>query len=126
MLDHINIPVSNLQRSKALYQPLLTGLGLHILYEDEEVVGFGQHSWVLGIEQIDTEISRLHFALVADSNATVDAFHHRAMMLGATDNGAPGYRAEYGENYYAAFLIDPDGHNVEAVCRNIKLSENAN
>ncbi len=117
MIDHFNIPVSQLEVSKNFYLPLLQLFGLQLLHEEEDVVGFGVDTWVLGLERIDGPINPLHFALSAASPESVKALYSKGLALGASDNGSPGPRPEYGQHYYAAYLLDPDGHNFEVVCR---------
>ncbi len=124
MLDHIGFSVSDFARAKAFYQKALAPLGYHILMEvtaeqsgSYEGAGFGDDrkpSFWIGT---GTPLAgRLHVAFTARSRADVDAFYQAALAAGASDNGPPGIRAHYHPNYYGAFVIDPDGHNVEAVC----------
>jgi catechol 2,3-dioxygenase-like lactoylglutathione lyase family enzyme len=123
MIDHIGFPVSDYARSKAFYEKALAPLGYTIIMEFAETTsgspacGFGKAGkpdfWIGGEGGLK---GVLHVALVADDRATVDAFHRAAMAAGGTDNGAPGLRPHYHPNYYGAFVLDPDGHNVEAVC----------
>ena len=119
MLDHVGFTVSDYDRSKAFYAEALAPLGLTLLLEPvEAAAGFGKNGkpffW---IEARGTGLSGyLHVAFAVDDRATVDAFHAAAMAAGGTDNGAPGVRAIYHPDYYGAYVLDPDGHNVEAVC----------
>ncbi len=84
---------------------------------DSRHAGFGANGKpAFWIGTGETTRGSLHVALVAGSRAAVDAFHHAALATGARDNGAPGLRPQYHPNYYGAFVIDPDGHNLEAVC----------
>ncbi len=115
VIDHVNIPVSDLRRAGVFYERVLAVLGLEILHSDAGVVGFGAQHWILGLEL--GAVTPLHLAFVAQSPDQVDAFHAAAMKAGARDNGAPGARPQYGPGYYAAFILDPDGHNLEAVFR---------
>ncbi|MGB0864865.1 MAG: VOC family protein [Granulosicoccaceae bacterium] len=117
MLDHFNIPVSHIEHSNRLYRPLLSLLGMQELYRDEYVIGYGDSHWVFGLERVDHPINPLHFALRASSNAQVAQFYNLALEHGARDNGAPGLRAEYGAHYFAAYVLDLDGHNLEVVHR---------
>jgi catechol 2,3-dioxygenase-like lactoylglutathione lyase family enzyme len=110
-MDHVIINVSQLQRSKEFYAAALAGLDLE-LAEAEGMFGFGAF-WIAAR---DETISGLHVAFAFPDRSGVDAFHAAAVAAGGTDNGAPGLRPDYGENYYAAFVFDPDGVNVEAVC----------
>jgi len=124
MLDHIGLVVSDYPRSKAFYQKALAPLGYSIVMEVTkaesggayEGAGFGDkkpYFWISGGETLK---GRLHVAFAAKNRAAVDAFYRAAMAAGAKDNGAPGLRPHYHPNYYGAFVLDPDGHNIEAVC----------
>jgi catechol 2,3-dioxygenase-like lactoylglutathione lyase family enzyme len=123
MIDHIGFPVSDYARSKAFYEKTLAPLGYTIIKEIAETTsgspacGFGKAGkpdfWIGGKGGLK---GVLHVALAADDRATVDAFHRAALAAGWKDNGAPGLRPQYHPNYYGAFVLDPDGHNVEAVC----------
>jgi catechol 2,3-dioxygenase-like lactoylglutathione lyase family enzyme len=126
MLDHIGFSVSDLARSKAFYEKALAPLGITRLMEltaeqtgDYGHVGFGDNGkpyfWIG--DRPDKRLGGcLHVAFAAPDRATVDAFHRAAMAAGGRDNGAPGPRPIYHPGYYGAFVLDPDGHNVEAVC----------
>jgi catechol 2,3-dioxygenase-like lactoylglutathione lyase family enzyme len=124
MIDHMGFPVSDFARSKAFYLKALAPLGASVIMEvtpeqtgGEAHAGFGRDGkptfWI-GTGQALS--GRLHVAFVANDRATVDAFHRAALAAGGTDNGAPGLRAHYHPGYYGAFVLDPDGHNIEAVC----------
>ena len=123
MIDHIGFPVSDYQRSKAFYLQALAPLGYVLVMEvqqdnnDAGAAGFGADGkpdfWIGGEGGLGKP---LHVAIAAKDRATVDAFHKAALAAGGRDNGAPGIRAHYHPNYYGAFVIDPEGHNVEAVC----------
>ena len=125
MIDHIGFPVSDYARSKAFYAKALTPLGYALVMEataeqtesGHPAAGFGKDGkpdfWIGGDGRLDKP---LHVAIVAKDRATVDAFYRAALAAGAKDNGAPGLRAHYHPNYYGAFILDPDGHNIEAVC----------
>jgi catechol 2,3-dioxygenase-like lactoylglutathione lyase family enzyme len=119
MFDHIGFPVSNLATSKEFYALTLAPLGIGIIVDSPEWVAFGKAGraqfW-LGTHA--SPPSGVHLAFAAPDRAAVRAFHIAAMEAGAIDNGAPGLRPHYHPNYYGAFVLDPDGHNVEAVCRN--------
>ncbi len=117
IIDHFNLPVSNVEASKELYQPILATLGIDQVFIDEDAVGFGKMSWEFGLAPAVGVIQKLHLAFEATSSQQVDNFHQTAIDLGMTSNGAPGLRPEYGANYYAAYFLDPDGHNIEAVYR---------
>lgn len=119
MLDHVGFAVSGYSRSKAFYEKALEPLGLSLVTEPAgEAAGFGREGkpsfW---IEARGTPVrGRLHIALAADSREEVDAFHAAAVDAGGTDNGSPGVRAIYHPSYYGAYVLDPDGNNIEAVC----------
>ena len=119
MLDHVGFAVADYRRSKAFYEKALGPLGLTLLMEPAgEAAGFGKNGrpsfW---IEARGKPVrGRLHIALRAENHAQVDAFHAAAVEAGGTDNGAPGVRAIYHADYYGAYVLDPDGNNIEAVC----------
>ena len=126
MLDHIGFSVSDLKRSKAFYEKALAPLGIvKILELSAEQTGGSGHAgfgedgkpyfWI-GDRADNLLRGALHVAFVAANRATVDAFYRAALAAGGRDNGAPGVRAHYHPGYYGAFVLDPDGHNVEAVC----------
>ncbi len=124
MIDHTGIAVSDLARSRAFYEKALAPLGYVPIVElpalvggEVFAVGFGvppkPDFWVGGGQP---QASNVHIAFRADSRAVVDAFYEAAMAAGGRGNGAPGLRPHYHPNYYGAFVLDPDGHNIEAVC----------
>jgi catechol 2,3-dioxygenase-like lactoylglutathione lyase family enzyme len=119
MLDHAGFAVSDYQRSKAFYAQALAPLGITLLMEPMgQAAGFGKDGkpffWV---EMRGAAVTgRLHIAFRVDSRGEVDAFHAAALAAGGTDNGAPGVRAIYHPHYYGGYVLDPDGHNIEAVC----------
>jgi catechol 2,3-dioxygenase-like lactoylglutathione lyase family enzyme len=119
MLDHVGFAVSDYDRSKAFYEHALAPLGLTLIMEPAgQAAGFGTAGkpW-FWVEAQGTPVrGRLHIALAADSRSQVDAFHAAALDAGGIDNGAPGVRAIYHPDYYGAYVLDPDGNNVEAVC----------
>jgi catechol 2,3-dioxygenase-like lactoylglutathione lyase family enzyme len=124
VVDHIGIKVSDYARSKAFYTAALAPVGITMLVEfgrdvtgSTEVAGFGRGKPYFWITAGDPPTSPIHLAFGAAARADVDAFHKAAMAAGARDNGAPGVRAHYHPTYYGAFALDPDGHNIEAVCR---------
>lgn len=117
MIDHANLPVSDLNTSRKFYTTVLAELGQNPIAEETDVVGFGVDCWAFGIEICPKPFPQLHFAFKAPSRIAVDAFFEAALGAGATPNGAPGLRPQYAANYYAAFVLDPDGHNIEAVFR---------
>ena len=117
MFDHIGIGVANLQASKTFLVRALTPLGAGVVMEVPDAVGIGpprQPSLWLG--QAAGKPVPLHIAFVAENRRQVDEFYRAALAAGGKDNGAPGLRPHYHANYYAAFVIGPDGHNFEAVC----------
>lgn len=115
MYDHVGLRIAKLAASVRFYRAVLTPLG-HVA--DASGTGFGPAGrpmlWLH--EQADAGAHGVHLAFAADSRAAVDHFHRAGLEAGGRDNGAPGLRGDYGADYYAAFLIDPDGNNVEAVC----------
>ena len=123
MIDHIGFPVSDYQRSKAFYLQALAPLAYTLVMEvtqqngADQAAGFGAGGkpdfWIGGEGGLEKP---LHVAIVAKDRATVDAFYKAAIAAGGRDNGAPGIRPHYHSNYYGAFVLDPDGHNIEAVC----------
>jgi catechol 2,3-dioxygenase-like lactoylglutathione lyase family enzyme len=124
MLDHIGFSVSDFTRSKAFYEKALAPLGYVLIREVGQIgsadvaAGFGaagKPDFWIGSEGGLNRI--LHVAFAAPDRAAVDAFYQAAIAAGGKDNGGPGLRPHYHADYYAAFVLDPDGHNVEAVCR---------
>ena len=117
MIDHTGVAVSNFDKSKAFYAAALAPLGYTILMEFDRAAGFGvapkPDFW---IGESTPNVPPIHVAFRAESRAQVDAFHKAAVAAGGRDNGAPGLREHYHPNYYGAFVLDPDGHNIEAVC----------
>jgi len=123
MLDHIGIKISDYARSKAFYTSALAPLGVSLIMEvapemiggDVSHAGFGAEKkpffWIS-----NGDGRGAHVAFAAASRAMVDAFYKAALAAGGRDNGAPGLRPHYHANYYGAFVLDPDGNNVEAVC----------
>jgi catechol 2,3-dioxygenase-like lactoylglutathione lyase family enzyme len=114
MLDHVAIPVRDLQKSRRFYEPLFEGLGAKVVMESPGLTLFGTDDGMVALRQSE-EVMPMHIAFRADRSG-VDSFHQTALAAGASDNGAPGIRSDIHPNYYAAFVIDPDGHNIEAVC----------
>jgi len=118
MLDHLGLTVSDYERSKAFYAQALAPLGISLLMEPVgQAAGFGQEGkpffW---IETRRAAVTGVHVAFAVDDRATVDAFHAAALEAGGADNGAPGVREIYHPHYYGAYVLDPDGNNIEAVC----------
>ena len=120
-LDHVAISTADYRISLAFYEAALAPLGITILmkFEGDEgnTAGLGSDNPFLWIgDGGKLTGGRMHIALSAPNRAAVDAFYAAAMAAGGVDNGAPGLRAHYHPTYYAAFVLDPDGHNIEAVC----------
>jgi catechol 2,3-dioxygenase-like lactoylglutathione lyase family enzyme len=125
MLDHIGFAVSDLERAREFYTAALAPLGIGVQMEvpaeqtqdGSPALGFGVPGkpflWIAEGEPLE---DGLHVALTAESRAQVDAFHRAALAAGGVDNGGPGIRAHYHPTYYGAFVLDPDGYNIEAVC----------
>jgi catechol 2,3-dioxygenase-like lactoylglutathione lyase family enzyme len=121
MLDHISIGVRDLARTKRFYDAALKPLGYSCLSESESSLGYGAEAvqfWISAVERPvpADEKSGLHVCFSARTRGSVDKFHAAALKAGGRDNGRPGLRADYGPNYYAAFLADPDGYRIEAHC----------
>ena len=117
LIDHFNLPVLDLTRSQGFYTKVLATLGARYLAQDGAAVGYGDGTWAFGIVTAAAPIPRLHVAFQARSRAAVEAFFHAALAAGGKSNGSPGLRRQYDPDYYAAFVLDPDGHNIEAVYR---------
>jgi catechol 2,3-dioxygenase-like lactoylglutathione lyase family enzyme len=116
MIDHVSLHVSDYEQSKAFYTDALRPLGYELIMEFGSVGGFGvQGKPDFWIAEADPR-APIHVAFASPDRATVDAFHAAALAAGAKDNGPPGLRPHYHEQYYGAFVHDPDGNNVEAVC----------
>ena len=117
MFDHIGVGVGDLAASREFYLRALRPLGVQLAMTGPDSVGLGKAGkpslWLYPTAAVSPP---LHLAFTADDRATVDAFHHAAIAAGARDNGPPGLRPQYHPNYYAAFVIGPDGYNLEAVC----------
>jgi catechol 2,3-dioxygenase-like lactoylglutathione lyase family enzyme len=118
MLDHVTIGVRDIGRSKDFYDRALRPLGITRLYaEDDRSAGYGvQPKAFFWIGMRETSQTGAHIAFAANDRATVDRFYEEAIAAGGRDNGPPGMRPNYHPNYYGAFILDPDGHNIEAVC----------
>ena len=117
MFDHVVFGVSDYAASKAFFLEALEPLGIAIVLEGPlgiEMSADGKSS--LCIRQTDEKPAHLHLAFTAANRRQVDAFHRAALAAGGKDHGAPGLRPNYHANYYAAFVIGPDGHNIEVVC----------
>ncbi len=116
MIDHVIIGVDDLEACSAFYEQALAALGMGVVMAMPHGVGYGKDGkpafWIA-----DRELSGpVHVAFTSPDRATVDAFHEAALAAGGHDNGRPGLRPHYHPSYYAAFVYDPDGNNIEAVC----------
>jgi catechol 2,3-dioxygenase-like lactoylglutathione lyase family enzyme len=116
MIDHVGLRVADYARSKRFFEQALAPLGYSLLMEfDGAAAGFGTQGkpdfWIGGGAG-----APVHVAIVSADRAGVDAFHRAALAAGGRDNGGPGLRPQYHPNYYGAFVLDPDGNNIEAVC----------
>jgi catechol 2,3-dioxygenase-like lactoylglutathione lyase family enzyme len=117
VLDHVGIRVSDFEQSRRFFAQALSPLGYELIREPSvSAAGFGQQGkpdfW---IHQGDRG-QPVHIAFAASERASVDAFHEEALAAGGRNNGGPGLRPQYHQSYYAAFVFDPDGNNIEAVC----------
>jgi catechol 2,3-dioxygenase-like lactoylglutathione lyase family enzyme len=119
MIDHLGFGASDYDASMKFFLAALAPLGYKVVMEGPPGAGAGigpKHAPVLWIHPTDKPVGPMHLALNAGTRAEVDAFHAAALAAGGRDNGGPGLRPHYHPNYYGAFVIGPDGHNVEAVC----------
>jgi catechol 2,3-dioxygenase-like lactoylglutathione lyase family enzyme len=121
MIDHISIGVRDVAKAKAFYDAVLKPVGYACLSASDGSLGYGRDHAALWINASESPVpsdprSGLHVCFVAPTRASVDAFHRAALDHGGHDNGKPGLRADYGENYYAAFVVDPEGYRIEAYC----------
>ena len=117
IIDHIGFSVSDFERSKEFYSKALSPLGIEKIMEFEGWAGFGKNGKPkLWFGKDDTPQLPMHIAFSAENREQVNQFYEAALAAGGKDNGAPGIREIYQPNYYGAFIIDPDGHNIEAVC----------
>jgi catechol 2,3-dioxygenase-like lactoylglutathione lyase family enzyme len=118
MIDHVGLKVSNIEASARFYRAALAALGYQPASSGDDYAGFGPpgepNLWLYAHR--GSPIAGAHLAIRAPDRSAVDRFHAQGLAAGGRDNGAPGLRAEYSARYYAAFLLDPDGHNIEAVC----------
>lgn len=116
MISHMSLPVADIAKSKAFYVAILKPLGYEVILEFPDAVGMGAQGnpdfWLVP----GKSGASIHLAFDAESRTLVDAFYQQALQAGGKDNGAPGLRPHYHKNYYGAFIFDPDGHNIEAVC----------
>ena len=117
MFDHVGFGVTNYAASKAFFLKALEPLGVVVVMEGQYGLGLGQRGKPsLWLHETTGKPAPLHIAFTADNRQQVDDFHRAALAAGGKDNGAPGLRPHYHANYYGAFVIGPDGHNIEAVC----------
>ena len=121
MLNHVSIGVRDIARTKRFYDAALKPLGCKALSASDSSLGYGKDAVVLWISSTDAPVqadekSGLHFCFDAPSQQSVAAFHAAALGAGGRDNGKPGVRPDYAPNYYAAFVVDPDGYRLEAYC----------
>lgn len=121
MINHISIGARDIAAARRFYDAALAPLGYKCLSAGEEALGYGAASpslWILrAVRPVAADDgSGLHFCFDASSREAVDLFHAAALKGGGRDNGKPGVRRDYGDNYYAAFIIDPDGYRLEAYC----------
>ncbi len=119
MLDHVSIGVRDIAATRRFYDAALAPLGYTCLSAGADSLGYGRDGVAFWISKSERPVpadagSGLHFCFTAGDRPAVDAFHAAALAAGGTDNGAPGLRADYGANYYAAFAVDPDGYRIEA------------
>lgn len=117
IIDHIGFSVSDFKKSNEFYSKALAPLGIEKIVDVEGASGFGKNGKsAFWLGKGNASQSPMHVAFTADSRKQVDQFYEAALASGGKDNGAPGIRDRYHPNYYGAFVIDPDGHNIEAVC----------
>lgn len=119
MIDHFNLPVCDLAASAAFYDAVLPCLGYQQIAQDGDAIGYGIDHWAFGIVRTSDVFGPLHCAFIAPSPDAVMVFHQTALNHNAICHGAPGYRPDYGERYFAAYIRDIDGHNIEAVYRGL-------
>ncbi|WP_320202026.1 VOC family protein (plasmid) [Agrobacterium sp. rho-13.3] len=119
MIDHLSFGVTDFERSAIFYDRALAPLGVsrlfHVTSGPVEKAAYGNAYPNLWIAADPAAVGKLHLAFTASDKDAVDAFYREALASGGTDNGAPGFRPEYHSGYYGAYVIDPDGHNIEAV-----------
>jgi len=121
MFDHVSIGVRDIAKAKRFYDAALQPLGYECLSQGGSSLGYGRGAVAFWISVTERPVppepkSGLHFCLSAPTRESVDSFHAAALKAGGRDNGAPGFRADYDANYYAAFVLDPDGYRLEAYC----------
>lgn len=121
MIDHLSLGVRDVAKSGRFYDAVLGSLGYRRLYDSDDALGYGAQDPVLWVQHSEHPVppdprSGLHICFAAPDRASVDAFHKAALGASGQDNGKPGHRPNYGDDYYAAFVIDPDGYRIEAHC----------
>lgn len=117
MIDHIGLKVRNMVAATHFYDGIFAALGTGRCYSDPDLIGYGAHGQAFfWLHHSKTVASAAHVAFAAPDHRAVEAFHRAGLAAGGSDNGAPGPRPDYGPSYFAAFLLDPEGNNVEAVC----------
>ena len=121
MINHVSIGVRDIKAAKRFYDAALEPLGYTCLHDFDGSLGYGSEAAGFWVSAVESPVppdpkSGLHFCFNAPSRDSVDAFHAAALKAGGRDNGKPGVRTDYGPNYYAAFVIDPDGYRIEAYC----------
>jgi catechol 2,3-dioxygenase-like lactoylglutathione lyase family enzyme len=116
MIDHVILGVHHLDDSRHFYDHALRPLGVRMVIDRPELLGFADADRPWFFLALREPSHRVHIAFSAPDRATVDAFHAAALRAGGVDNGPPGLRPQYHEHYYGAYVFDPDGNNVEAVC----------
>ncbi|KAB2915825.1 MAG: VOC family protein [Hyphomicrobiaceae bacterium] len=121
MLNHVSIGVGNIAKTKRFYDAVLKPLGYKCLSQSTGSLGYGRDAVALWISEVERPVpadekSGLHFCFDAPTRKSVDGFHTAALRSGGRDNGKPGVRGDYGPDYYAAFVVDPDGYRIEAYC----------
>jgi len=120
-IHHLSLPSRDLKRAARFYDPVMKALGYRRVWTDKNVIGYGlvdrQDQFALRLRKRERRMTGdgFHIAFVAPSRKAVDAFYQAAMKHGGKDNGGSGLNPEYGKNYYAAFVFDPDGYRIEAV-----------
>jgi catechol 2,3-dioxygenase-like lactoylglutathione lyase family enzyme len=120
MLNHVSIGVRDIARSRAFYDETLAAIGFKRLSTGEDSLGYGDDAVVFWINVTGSPVpddpkSGLHFCFSAPDRESVGRFHNAALAAGGRDNGKPGIRADYGPDYYAVFVVDPDGYRLEAL-----------
>ena len=118
IFDHVAFGVSDIKKSKEFYIKCLETLGVKLVAREGDNLGFGRGNIApFWFGPNPDSSKKIHIAFTAENRAQVDAFYKAALAAGGVDNGPPGIREIYDPDYYAAFVFDPDGHNIEAVCR---------